>query len=131
MKGGGGVILGSRVKALAASLYEVAGGPSRVVPMEGLRGLAVLLVFFVHLHALFGGYANGVPGVFWASEFLGYVGNSGVDLFFLLSGYFIYGALIRRPIPYGQFMQRRVERLYPTFLTVFGVYLVLSAVFPA
>src|ERR1051326_9012779 len=125
------MILGSKVKAFAADLYEVGCGPARVVPMEGLRGLAVLLVFFVHLHALFGGYAGGVSGIFRASEFLGYVGNSGVDLFFLLSGYFIYGALIRRPVPYGQFMQRRIERLYPTFLTVLGIYLVLSAAFPA
>lgn len=123
--------LGSKMKVAATSLYEVGGGASRVIPMEGLRGLAVLLVFFVHLQALFGGYARAVPAVFRASEFLGYIGNSGVDLFFLLSGFFIYGALIRRPVPYGQFMQRRIERLYPTFLAVFAIYLALSAVFPS
>ena len=123
------VTLGSKVKNAITNLYEVGGGASRIVPMEGLRGLAVLLVFFVHLQAMFGDYARGVPAAYGASEFLGYVGNSGVDLFFLLSGYFIYGALIRRPVPYGQFMQRRIERLYPTFLGVFSIYLALSAAF--
>jgi exopolysaccharide production protein ExoZ len=99
--------------------------------MEGLRGLAVLLVFFVHFYALF---AQNLPvgswlrGVFY---FLGVIGNTGVDLFFVMSGYLIYGALIRREVSYGKFTRRRVERIYPTFLAVLFLYLILSALFPA
>jgi peptidoglycan/LPS O-acetylase OafA/YrhL len=112
-----------------ASAYEVEGGKSRIIPMEGLRGLAVLLVFFVHFHALFGPYT---PTGIWlrTSEFLGTVGNSGVDLFFVMSGYLIYGALIRREVGYFKFTSRRFARIYPAFLAVFIVYLGLSAVFP-
>ena len=38
-----------------ASIYELGDmkNPKRNLPMEGLRGFAVLLVFFVHYHALF------------------------------------------------------------------------------
>ena len=36
-------------------LYMLSDERQRLIPMEGLRGLAVLLVFFVHFHALFGG----------------------------------------------------------------------------
>ena len=97
--------------------------------MEGLRGLAVLLVFFVHFHALFGSYLSSRL-VFRASEFLGTVGNSGVDLFFVMSGYLIYGALIRRETGYFKFTSRRVRRIYPVFLAVFALYLALSALFP-
>ena len=112
-----------------ASAYEVEGGKSRIIPMEGLRGLAVLLVFFVHFHALFGTYA---PKGIWlrTSEFLGTIGNSGVDLFFVMSGYLIYGALIRREVGYFKFTSRRVARIYPAFLAVFILYLALSAIFP-
>src|SRR2546428_3012590 len=112
-----------------ASAYEVEGGKSRIIAMEGLRGLAVLLVFFVHFHALFGPYT---PTGIWlrTSEFLGTVGNSGVDLFFVMSGFLIYGALIRREVGYFKFTSRRFARIYPAFLAVFIVYLGLSAVFP-
>jgi peptidoglycan/LPS O-acetylase OafA/YrhL len=58
------------------------------------------------------------------------VGQSGVDLFFVLSGYLIYGTVIAKRVDYLRFMKRRVQRIYPTFLTVFVIYLVLSFVFP-
>jgi peptidoglycan/LPS O-acetylase OafA/YrhL len=98
--------------------------------MEGLRGLAVLLVFFVHFDALFGGYVVGHPLLARPTHFLGLIGNTGVDLFFVISGYLIYGALIRRGTGVVRFILRRVERIYPTFLAVFALYIFLSLVFP-
>ena len=112
------------------SQYEVGGGSSRIVPMEGLRGLAVLLVFFVHFDALFAHNLRGGSWLHGVFHFLGVIGNTGVDLFFVMSGYLIYGALIRREVGYGKFTRRRVERIYPTFLVVFVIYLILSALFP-
>jgi peptidoglycan/LPS O-acetylase OafA/YrhL len=122
-------VLSSYISRLT-SAYEVEGGASRMIPMEGLRGLAVLLVFFVHYHALFGEYL--VRGLWLRSisQFLGTIGNSGVDLFFVMSGYLIYGALIRRDVGYFRFARRRVQRIYPTFLSVFVAYLLLSFAFP-
>lgn len=97
--------------------------------MEGMRGLAVLMVFFVHFHALFGHYAQRT--ILWpSSQFLGTIGNGGVDLFFVLSGYLIYGALLRHKTGIIKFLYRRVERIYPSFLAVFLLYLVLSLCFP-
>lgn len=112
-----------------ARFYEVYDEGHRLVPMEGLRGLAVLLVFFVHFHALFGRYAESNLIIYGASRFLGSVGNIGVDLFFVLSGYLIYGALLRKKSSYPKFIQRRLERIYPTFIAVFCIYLLLSALF--
>jgi exopolysaccharide production protein ExoZ len=123
----------SRLKALTLrlqNLYEVSGDSSRLIPMEGMRGLAVLLVFFVHLHASFGDYLNSYPLLFDTSAAFGNIGNIGVDLFFVLSGYLIYGILLRRKTPYIKFVRRRVERIYPTFLAVFCIYLLLSFAFP-
>jgi peptidoglycan/LPS O-acetylase OafA/YrhL len=69
--------------------------------IEGLRGIAVLIVVLFHL---------GVPG------FSG--GFIGVDVFFVLSGYLITGLLVKEiqktsRIDLPQFYARRVRRLLP------------------
>ncbi len=98
--------------------------------MEGLRGLAVTLVFFVHYHAIFSDYVASSSGLFRVSQFLGLVGNTGVDLFFVLSGYLIYGALLQKQPHYLKFIERRIERIFPTFVCVLGLYLTVFAIFP-
>lgn len=109
---------------------------SNIQAMEGLRGLAVLLVFFVHYVSLSKPWLPPADSEFnqlfiafthWLHNF----GNVGVDLFFVLSGYLIYGTVIKKPQPYLGFMRRRIERLYPTFTLVFLLYLLLSWLFPA
>lgn len=105
------------------------GHSQNLLPMEGLRGLAVTLVFLVHYSSLVAPWIQGLSGQMAVSSVMHAIGNSGVDLFFVLSGYLIYGSLIEHPQPFAMFMWRRVERIYPTFLVVFTVYLVLSFVF--
>jgi len=92
--------------------------------MDGLRGIAVTLVFFVHYASL----AQGTPGI---GKALAQAGHHGVELFFVLSGYLIYAASVSPRLQLGKFLVRRARRIYPTFLAVFGVYLALSFVFPA
>ena len=115
-----------------ASIYELGDtkNPKRNLPMEGLRGFAVLLVFFVHYHALFNPWVARDSFSFAFSNFLGTIGLAGVDLFFVLSGYLIYGLLFKKPGRYIDFIKRRIERIYPTFLCVLAIYLLLSALFP-
>ena len=90
--------------------------------MEGLRGVAVLLVFFVHYSQLFG---TALPNSSWTRSILfsaEQIGHSGVDLFFLLSGYLIYSVLASGKSTLWQFLVRRAQRIYPTFLVVFVIY---------
>jgi peptidoglycan/LPS O-acetylase OafA/YrhL len=47
----------------------------------------------------------------------------------VLSGSLIYGVLLRKKVSYFKFIRRRLERIYPAFLAVFLIYLLLSAVF--
>jgi peptidoglycan/LPS O-acetylase OafA/YrhL len=115
-----------RYENATMSLENQPGGGKRILPMEGMRGVAVALVFMVHYHAVFG--ALWPPGA--TAGPLAAVGTYGVDLFFMLSGFLIYGALLRRPLPYRPFIRRRLERLYPTFLAVFALYLALSFLVP-
>lgn len=74
--------------------------------IQGLRGVAILLVLLNHAH---------VPG------FVG--GYAGVDVFFVISGYLIGGMLLREGqrtghIDLWEFYARRIRRLFPAFMVV-------------
>lgn len=122
---------GARLRAFLDARFELERGRSDNLPsMEGLRGYAVLLVFLVHYAALSAPWVAAGSVTAMAADFMHQAGSIGVDLFFVLSGYLIYGTLLHRPMPFLKFMRRRVRRLYPAFLCVFALYLVLSWVFP-
>lgn len=111
--------------------FEAPGGGKRILAMEGLRGAAALLVFFVHFDALFRPYFS--PGS-WAEAVCataGSFGHTGVDLFFVLSGFLIYSIVIEKHPEYRSFIWRRAQRLYPVFLVVLCFYLILSLLFPS
>ena len=98
------------LRARAARVYKLPVTPGRISSMEGVRGLAVelVLVFFVHYHQLLSACLSEGTWQFQLSYFLGQIGHTGVDLFFLLSGYLIYGAAIRPSLDIGKFWRRRV-----------------------
>lgn len=109
--------------------FELSRGErGNIRSMEGMRGLAVTAVFFVHYSVLFLPYAS-QSGLAPIMHALREMGSIGVDLFFVLSGYLIYGAALKRP-QYAEFMKRRIRRIYPTFLAVFAVYLSLALATP-
>lgn len=104
--------------------FELARGEHNLRPMEGLRGFAVALVFLVH-------YVSETRATGALAEAVTAIGNAGVDLFFVLSGYLIWGNLIARPQAFGRFMERRLRRLYPVFAVVFAIYLAASLAMPS
>lgn len=106
------------------------GNVQNVRPMEGLRGFAVLLVFFVHYVTLIEPWISRHDGLLAFAGALHSLGNTGVDLFFVLSGYLIYGSLLSRHQPFLRFIARRAQRIYPAFTAVFLVYIALSFAFP-
>lgn len=99
--------------------------------MEGLRGFAVFLVFLVHYVTLTEPWISATPDFDLFTTSLHTVGHAGVDLFFVLSGYLIYGSLIKRDQPFITFISRRAQRIYPAFLVVLMIYVLLSFAFPA
>jgi peptidoglycan/LPS O-acetylase OafA/YrhL len=99
--------------------------------MEGLRGFAVFLVFLVHYATFVQPWIAGRSFLHPFAAALHTIGNTGVDLFFVLSGYLIYGTLISRPQRFGRYMARRIQRIYPAFAAVFVGYIALSFIFPA
>ena len=92
--------------------------------LDGLRGLAIALVFFVHYYQLFSPKLL-TPGGVSLEGWIGAAGHSGVDLFFILSGYLIYRASLKPGLDIVKFWKRRVQRIYPAFLAVAGLYIAL------
>ena len=108
------------------------GRNNTIGAMEGLRGLAVILVFFVHYSAQVKPYINPETLTGLVLPYIEMGGNIGVDLFFVLSGYLIYGALIKhQTTDWRKYASRRFWRIYPTFAVVLVLYLILSIAIPS
>jgi peptidoglycan/LPS O-acetylase OafA/YrhL len=110
--------------------------PQRFLFIDGLRGVAAMMVVFRHLHE------NLEPSVeAWFPDLLGFLfswGNLGVEVFFVLSG-FVIAHSVRNGLHtwryLGRFALRRSIRLDPalwlTIVAELGVILLTLRFFPA
>jgi peptidoglycan/LPS O-acetylase OafA/YrhL len=103
--------------------------PAHLPALDGVRGLAILLVIWFHQTIYFQPAAG--PDLIYKR--LARMGWCGVDLFFVLSGFLITGILLdardraARPGRYfGHFYARRTLRIFPLYYAVLvGLILVL------
>lgn len=90
----------------------------RLLPLDGLRAIAILLVFTGHVEA---------EGP-WKALY----GGVGVTLFFVISGFIITTLLLResdtRPVDFSAFYIRRAFRILPMYLAILSVYCILILV---
>jgi len=117
---------------------NTSGDPSgnvHFLALDGVRGLAVTLVFLFH------------ASIYWTMDLwtrlgiLGYVANRGligVDIFFVLSGFLITGILLKAKAArnyYSSFYARRAFRIFPLYYAAVAIFFLLSAfrhdVYPA
>jgi len=113
--------------AQPADAQSVAPLASHFPVLDGLRGVAILLVL-IHMLNLLGpmdGFAAHL------SSHISSVGWTGVQLFFVLSGFLITGILLdtqRATNYFSAFYMRRTLRIFPLY---FGVLLAAFVVLPA
>jgi peptidoglycan/LPS O-acetylase OafA/YrhL len=101
-----------------------------LVPLDGLRGLAVLLVLLLHFTTDMRPPAGSVAAVVRSAFQIGWIG---VDLFFVLSGFLITGILVDNKGSdryFSTFYARRALRILPVyFIAVFAAFHVLPRLF--
>lgn len=93
--------------------------------LDGVRGLAILLVIAFHSRVAF---ANSTEISYLGFRLLG-LGWSGVDLFFVLSGFLITGILLdSRDAPgyFRTFYLRRALRIFPLYFAYLFLILVVA-----
>ena len=93
----------------------------RISELDGLRGIAILLVMVFHFTPRTG------PLFFLAHVFQ--LGWTGVDLFFVLSGFLITGILVDtagHPSYYRNFIVRRCLRIFPAYYVSLVIYCILT-----
>jgi peptidoglycan/LPS O-acetylase OafA/YrhL len=100
--------------------------------LDGVRGLAIALVMAFHFwQAGVGPYAA-MSGSVKRILSLATIGQKGVDLFFVLSGFLITGILLltkSRPRYFMNFYARRSLRIFPLYYLVVGLCIVSGALF--
>lgn len=101
----------------------------RIPELDGLRGLAILLVLIYHYAAFqtarhsFVHYLLVPRNLMW----------SGVDLFFVLSGFLIGGILIdsrNSSTYYSTFYLRRIHRIFPLYYLMIFLFVAGNFLFP-
>lgn len=109
----------ARAVLCVQSVAQVARRGGQIVEIDGLRGIAILLVMFHHFWPVGGPLARGAQ--------LAHLGWIGVDLFYVVSGYLISGILLdtRGEATYARnYLARRVLRVFPLYY----LFLVLAFV---
>ncbi|HWA87495.1 MAG TPA: acyltransferase [Opitutus sp.] len=113
-----------------ASADNIPDGRSRRIPaLDGLRGIAILLVLTVHYFVVVPGPANSAiyPRLQQACS----LGYSGVDLFFVLSGFLIGGILLDHrssPRLLPSFYARRFFRIVPAYVLLLASFYVCRTI---
>lgn len=118
--------------ALTAPVPETTPRPaapersSRVTSIDGLRGIAALLVVLFHLH---GAVSRTATDWLWAPvDWIARNGAKGVDIFFVISG-FVIALSVSRGVPtpsyFGRFIVRRSIRLDPPYWSAIALEVLL------
>jgi peptidoglycan/LPS O-acetylase OafA/YrhL len=123
--------------AIEAARAAEAPAPARATPehahmppLDGLRGVAILLVLVGHIcESLIAEFGFRGPVLVAGS-----LGWAGVDLFFVLSGFLITGILYdskNAPHFYKNFYARRALRIFPLYYLALTLVLIASHAAPA
>lgn len=102
--------------------------PSHLPALDGLRGLAILLVIAHNVQLLEAPEMSSSAKVAYLLLNLGWIG---VQLFFVLSGFLITGILLDtmgKPKALGNFIARRALRIFPLY---YGALFVIFVLLPA
>ncbi len=108
----------------------------RLTELDGYRAIAASAVLVFHVATATGWSDQGSVGGFDAGAWASRLGNWGVCVFFLLSGFLLYRPFAQAhltagpPLRWHVFMRRRVMRVFPLYWVVLTLAFVLGATTP-
>lgn len=108
----------------------------KVKELQGLRGLAILLVMSFHFTVRWDSRTTGKPSLYPFGNFFGdsywlfFQGHLGVQLFFMISGFVIWSTL-ENSKSLSHFWLKRVSRLWPPLLVALPLVSLVLTVSPA
>jgi len=100
---------------------------TRLAVLDGLRGIAVLLVLWYHIWEI-----SWLPAPLPALQFIPETGFAGVDLFFFISGFVIVYPFVKAafagesPPGWGAFAYRRAIKILPSYLLSIAVAIAIG-----
>jgi peptidoglycan/LPS O-acetylase OafA/YrhL len=101
----------------------------RLEVIDGLRGIAILVVVFYHAWLVTGQRLEfQVGGVTFSLQFLATTGFLGVDLFFFLSGFCLFYPYARRhferrePQSLAEYARRRALKIVPSYVVALTIF---------
>lgn len=100
---------------------------ARILQLDGLRGMAILLVLLYHYVSLVPPAPRGSIAHYLQAAFQ--MGWTGVDLFFVLSGFLIGGILLDAKDStryFKTFYLRRICRIFPIYYVWIGIYFLIA-----
>lgn len=119
-------ILNQRPDTVAPS----SGLPARLPTLDGLRGIAILLVMLFHYEVRNWPWHSDFAYPLWAVMREGWLG---VDLFFVLSGFLITGILVdtkENPGYFRNFYARRTLRIFPLYFAYLALLFLILPLLP-
>lgn len=95
----------------------------RLQALDGIRGIAIIFVVLTHINAV---YSDTLAKVFspWMVRLIFGSGITGVSMLFVLSGFFM-SLMYPHPKSTTVFLQKRYTRIFPLFLTMSSVSMIL------
>lgn len=102
----------------------------RLDALEGVRGLAILLVVSNHFSGDYSGENFNLPEGSMLAEVLRVlsIGHQGVDLFFMLSAFLIFSSASRGRFDAARFLDKRAHRIFPAHLIAIAGWIALQVV---
>ena len=107
----------------------LAPASGRIAELDGLRAFAVICVVLYHMSAFSGALPSGPA---WSASLIGVLGQTGVHVFFIISGFIITTLLRREAAAKGRvsltsFYLRRFCRIVPPFAAYLAALLVVGS----
>lgn len=111
--------------SIFSGAFKLNNATNNIMGMDGLRGLAAFMVFFVH----FNSQISPMVSANWLTGWVKYsteLGRLGVDIFFVISGFVIYrGVFLAKNFSWGRFYRARVKRIFPVYWVALLMTLVI------